>query len=300
MAALQALGRQQVGDLVGLAAQADQQHRSEVGMHGIAAEGAAQHRQRLATGVDRATEAVGQGDHAIDVGVGRQRLGVDVAAKVVSDRPCHRGRAVHRGEDADVVARGYPAIGAHDTHEGIVVGRLLAFGIDAEGVVAGKFAHRQIVHVHMFACGDRLARETDDLPIAAQGLARAKRAGSHLVARRDRLAHHDALVQQQAFGQRLACHQHIVQWVESDHGVGSACTACCCNELHGVHLNRARGSGQPALAVVDQAREQHQAEGHDHEEDQGQEIGTGELHDQANEDRHQYAHHVAAEVHAAA
>ena len=44
----------------------------------------------------------------------RERLGMDVAAEVVGDRARHRRRAVHRGQDADVVARRDAAVGAHD------------------------------------------------------------------------------------------------------------------------------------------------------------------------------------------
>ncbi|MNH25434.1 hypothetical protein D3C79_854280 [compost metagenome] len=155
---------------------------------------------------------------------------------MVGDRPGHGGRAVHRGKDTHIVARGDPAIGPHDAHEGVIVGRLHTPGIDAKGVVASKVAHGQVVHVHMLARCDGLAGEADDLAIAAQRLADSQVARSDLVPGGDGLANGDAFVQQQPFGQCLAGNQHVIERVESDHGVGSVFAACCCNELHDNHL----------------------------------------------------------------
>lgn len=85
-ATLEALGSEQVRNLVGLAAKTDQQHCREVGMYGVSAQGPTQHRQRFTTGVDGTADTMGQGDHAIDIGVGRQSFGMDVTAEMISDR----------------------------------------------------------------------------------------------------------------------------------------------------------------------------------------------------------------------
>ncbi len=118
----QALLRHQALDLVGLAAQADHQHGGEVGVLGITAQRAAQHQQLLAIAGRGAARAVRECDHAVDVGVVGQRLGMDVAPELVGDRARRGGRAVDAGQHADVVARRDAAVVAHDAHEG---GRLV-------------------------------------------------------------------------------------------------------------------------------------------------------------------------------
>ncbi len=60
---------------------------------------------------------MGQGDHAVDVGVVGQGARVDVAAEVVGDGARDGGRTVHRRQDADVVARGDATVGPHDALE---------------------------------------------------------------------------------------------------------------------------------------------------------------------------------------
>ena len=77
---LQFLRAQQRADLVGLAAQADDQHAGEVRVPRVAAERAAQQVHALAVRVHAAARAVGQRDHAVDVGEGRQRSRVKWSA----------------------------------------------------------------------------------------------------------------------------------------------------------------------------------------------------------------------------
>ncbi|MNO96485.1 hypothetical protein D3C76_881560 [compost metagenome] len=176
---------------------------------------------------------MGEGDHTIDVGEIGQRLRVDVATKVIGNGPGHSGRAVDRGEDADVVASRHPAIRTYDAHEGVSVGFATPLGVDTERIVPGEIAHGQVVHVHMLTGTDGLAGKADDLAIATQRLTLGDVAGGHLVPGRHGLAHLDAFLGEgQAFGQRLASDQHIVQGVESDHGIGGALVACCSNDFH--------------------------------------------------------------------
>jgi hypothetical protein len=65
----------QAGDLVRLAAQADDEDRREVGVPCVAAQRAAQQLQRLAVARRGAAAAVRERDHAVDVRIRRQRLG---------------------------------------------------------------------------------------------------------------------------------------------------------------------------------------------------------------------------------
>ena len=182
----QALLLEHAVDLVGLAAEADHHHRGEVGMARIAAEGAAQHLQRLAGAVGGAAGAVGQGDDAVDVREALERLRVGVAAEVVGDGAGHRRRAVHRGQDADVVAGGDAAVGADDAVEGrrrVDVGGGL--GAARRRVVAGEARELEVVRVHVLARRDRDLGAADDLVVAAHRLAGRDRAGRDLVPRRD-------------------------------------------------------------------------------------------------------------------
>ncbi|MNO95576.1 hypothetical protein D3C76_872210 [compost metagenome] len=236
-AGLQALGFQQAFDLVGFAAQADDQHGSEIGVYGVPGQGATQQAQGFTAGVHRTAGAVGQRYHAVDVRVIGQHFRVDVAAKMVGHGPGHGRRAVHRGEDADVVAGGDPAIGAHDALE-LRLAAGLAAGVDTEGVVTGEIAHLHVVHMHVFTGVDGLRGKADDLPVTAQGLALLHTFGSKLVARGDRLAHGNRLgVQAQALRQGLAGDEHVVQRVEADDGKVTGLG----NQLHGTSQGGAAG-----------------------------------------------------------
>jgi hypothetical protein len=64
----QALRLQQAGDLVAFAAQADHQHGGQVGMAHRAGQRAAQQVHGLAGHFHAATQAMGEGGHAVDVG----------------------------------------------------------------------------------------------------------------------------------------------------------------------------------------------------------------------------------------
>ena len=157
----QTLLRHQALNLVGLAAEPDHQHRGEVGMLGIATQRAAQHQQLFAVAGGGAALSVGQRDDAVDVRIVGQRLGVDVAAELISDRPRRGGRAVDAGQHADVVARRDAAIVAHDAHEG---GGLVHVrgGVHAGAhlVCALEGRERQVVRVHVLARCDGLRRES--------------------------------------------------------------------------------------------------------------------------------------------
>ena len=93
---------------------------------------------------------MGQRYDTVDVGVIGQCFGMDVTAKLVGNGPRNGRRTVDRGENADVIASGNPAIGAHDALEKRL-GLRCFMGVDTECVVSGEVAHFNVLHVHMLA-----------------------------------------------------------------------------------------------------------------------------------------------------
>ena len=134
----------QAGDLDHLAAEADQQRAGEVGVAGVAPLRALQHLVALALAGHAAAGAVDEGDDAVDVGIVVEDAG---AVEGLGDEARDRGRAVHAGEDADVVARADLAVRAAVALEGGArLGRqqrLLA-RVLGEGVVAVELGNEQL------------------------------------------------------------------------------------------------------------------------------------------------------------
>src|SRR6218665_502921 len=146
---------QPAADLVGLAAQPDEQHAGAVRVPGVAGERAREKLHAQALLVHAAAAAVGQRDHAVDVGKRRQRLRVGVAREMIGNGARDGGRAVHAGQHGKVVARGHAAVGAPYAHETGLAPGGRGLDIGAEGVVALEpalvRAHVQVVGVHMLA-----------------------------------------------------------------------------------------------------------------------------------------------------
>src|SRR6266545_4654629 len=86
--------------LIHLAAEADQDVGGDVRMLGIAREHALKGHVVLAEELGAAARLVGDGEHAVDV-----RVVLRHVAELVLDELAHAGRAVHAGDDGDVVAR---------------------------------------------------------------------------------------------------------------------------------------------------------------------------------------------------
>lgn len=225
---LQAFGLHPSPNLVGLATQADHQHGGKIGMAGVTGQRAAQQLQGLTLRVHRATGTVGERHHAVHLRVIRQGFGKDVAAKAVGDGTRHRGRTVHRGQDADVIAGRHTAIAAHNAHEaGGLRHQNGGAGVErgALGGVAREVGHAQVVHMHMLAPADRLGGKTDDLAVTAHRRTSLQIAHRHFVARRNQAADSDALLSQHRTGhQLLAGDDHIVIGVQADgdSGAGNA------------------------------------------------------------------------------
>ena len=109
----------QSADLVDLAAEAEHDDVREIRVARIAGERAAQQWQRLACR-HAAAGLVRQRDHAVDVREIGQRVvaGERVALERIGDEAGGMGAAIHRGEDADVVARGDAPVRTADALEG--------------------------------------------------------------------------------------------------------------------------------------------------------------------------------------
>jgi len=154
-----------------------------------------------------ATGAVGDGDDAVDVGVGAEDLGSEVGGDAAGD--CCG--AVDRGENADVVASGDAAIRADYSLEccGVLEERG-GMGFGADGVVALEVVGDEVVGVNKFTDGDGLGGKTDDLVELTDGLPGRNGVYRQLMTGRD-------------IGERsevqavegLACRN----WLEGDHNV---------------------------------------------------------------------------------
>ena len=180
------LGAEQRADLVGLAAESDNQHGGEVHMLGVAGDGPAQRLHAITDDAHAAAGLVGQRHDPVDIGIIGEQPGVAgkrVAAEGFGDVARGPGRAVHRGQHADIVARGDPAIRSDDPHEGrLRLDILRRPRIDAEGMVAGKVVDFAVMDVNVVAWRDVDAGEADDLAVAEDGAALGNCGDRHLVA----------------------------------------------------------------------------------------------------------------------
>ena len=130
-------------DLKHLAAEPDHQGAAEIGMRGVAPLRPPQHVIAFAVGGHAAAGAVHEGDRTVDLRIVVEDAG---AVDALGDELRRRGRAVHRGEDADVVARAGPAVRAHVAFEGGAQLRrqqLVVPGALGETVVAREVMHRR-------------------------------------------------------------------------------------------------------------------------------------------------------------
>ncbi len=192
----------------------------EIDVPRIAAERAAQQRQRLVLR-HAAAGLVGQRDHAVDIGKVGQRIiaGERILLEDVGDDAGDMGAAIHRGEDADIVARRDAAVRAADALEGrgqIEVRRRL--DVDAIGIVLGEIAHAAVLRVHVLARRDRHRRKADDLAIAPDRLAHGDRLDRDLVAGGNALDRGDAVGHHRARRQARARDQHAVVGMQADDG----------------------------------------------------------------------------------
>ena len=217
VAALEILRGQQVVDLVRFAAKADHQRSMKIRMRRVAGEHPAQQRYRFTFGAHATAGLVMDRHHAIDVRVLRH----EVFVEVLGDHAADVRRAVHAGDDREVVAGGDAAVGALDAHKGGGVGSVFdRLVVGTERVIALEVAHRQVVHMHVIARLDRLGGETDDLVVAADRVTRLQFAGRDLVSGRNGDGGaHLFLDDFGAGGQLGARDDHIVGGVQADRQV---------------------------------------------------------------------------------
>src|SRR4051812_6629475 len=140
----------------------------------IAGDGPAQQLHRLALAAHAAAGAMAERDDPVDI----REFTEDAGMELLGDETRRGGRAIYRGQDAEIVAGRHPAVGAHDPLEGRALALRDVLGrprIDPEGVIAVEIAHRQIMRVDMLARADRLGREAEDLGVFPDRLAGSDR-----------------------------------------------------------------------------------------------------------------------------
>ena len=174
-------------DLEHLAAEAHHQRGAQVGMRGIAPLRPLQHVPTLPARGHAAAGAVHESHHAVDAGIVGEHAG---AVDLFGDELRGRGRTVHRGEHADIIARPGLAVRPHIAFEGRALIRrqqLVVPGAFGETVVAREVVQRDVLLVHPVAGRDRLGGKADDLPVFAHRLVGLDRRDRHLVAARHAL-----------------------------------------------------------------------------------------------------------------
>ena len=172
----------ETGDLHHLAAEADHQRAGDIRVRGVAPFGALHHLEAFrALAGHAAARALDEGHDAVDVRIVVEDAG---AVELVGDEAGDRGRAVHAGQDADVVARADLAVLAPVALEGAAHfnrQHMLRLGVLGEVVVAGEVVDAAIVLVNELARPDRRCGEADDLAELQNRLADGDRLGRHLV-----------------------------------------------------------------------------------------------------------------------
>jgi hypothetical protein len=179
-------------DLEDFAAEADHQCGAEIGMCCVAPLGSPQEFPAFAIGRHAAAAAMDECNRAVDFRMIVENSG---AVHFLGDEFCDRGRAIHRGQDADIVPRADFPVGPLVAFEGrtqlwrqdLVV--LSAFG---KTIVAGEIAQRDVMLVHPVTGRDWLRRKTDRLSVLPHRLPFADRRYRHLVATRHALARGNA------------------------------------------------------------------------------------------------------------
>src|SRR4051812_10309574 len=212
---------QQLADLVHLAPETEHDDVREVRMPRVARKRATQELKPFA-GRHPAAGLVRQRNHAINIGEFRQRLIAceRVALERIGDEAGRVGAAVHRRQDADVVAGRDAPVRTNDPLErsrlGNVVGRLC---IHAIGVVLREVAHAHVVDMHMLPWSNGLGREADDLIVLSDRLTLLDPADSYLVPRGDALGRDDPLPDWRARKQGRAGDDHAVSFMKTDNRV---------------------------------------------------------------------------------
>ena len=138
-------------DLEHLAAQPDHQGGAEIWMGGVAPLRPPQQVPAFAIGRHAAAAAMDERDRAVDLRIIVKHAG---AIDFLGDEFRDRGRAIHRGEDADVITcAGFP-VGAHIAFEGRALFRrqdLVVLRALGKPVVARKIVQADVLLMHPIA-----------------------------------------------------------------------------------------------------------------------------------------------------
>ncbi len=225
-------GQVQLGDLVDLTAEPDDDDPPEVRMVGITGQGATEQLEPFAVGGEATAGLVGDGHDTVDAGVRGEHAR---RPHPFRHQLRHRGGAVDGGDDADVVACRDTAVGTDDALERLRldrVGRRNASGRDPR--VAG-IGEADVMDMDMVAGRDRGGRVTDHLPVFQHRRALGDRDRGDFVSGRHRLAHDDASdravpgarVVERQLGPRLQTverHRHRIVRAEPEQSL--ACRHC--------------------------------------------------------------------------
>ena len=203
-------------DVVALTAQGRHDGRAQIGVGGIAHDGAAEQIHEGTGHLHAAAQAGDEGHHSADVGVGGQTL----RGEVVGDLPGHGGGAVAGHQNADVVAGGHPAVGADEALEGGPLLRRQELGgviVPAEGVIQIHVLKDDVVAVHHGAGGGVLRCKADAGVVLENRLPLPDVPGRSLVARGHLGTGGKALaLHLHAGGHVPAGHHHIVLLVQAN------------------------------------------------------------------------------------
>src|SRR6266446_732494 len=193
----------------------------DVRVLGVAGEHALERQVVLAEELRPAARLVRDRDHAVHVRV----VALDVAEPSLH-KLAHARRAVHAGDDRDVVPRPDAAVlplepveGAHRLAWVVLDG----VHVGAELVLALELADAEVVRMDVVARLDVLRGKADDLAVAAQGGARQHPSPRDLVAGLDVLAHLDAraaIFQNRARGELLLRDRDVVFGPQHDGSLG--------------------------------------------------------------------------------
>ncbi|MNH04406.1 hypothetical protein D3C79_637000 [compost metagenome] len=202
-------------------AQADDQRlATEVGVARQVAHGA--DRNIGIAGVDRhaAAVAVGDGHHVVDVGVLGQQLAADALDCVFE----HAGDALHRGGDAEDIARADGAVGVAIAFEGETLQWWQGIGhrvAARQAVQLGGRRHGQLAFLDPAALAQVFQGVADDLPVAAHRFAFGDEHGGHLVALRHAFDQGQAVGKARPFAQAAVIdHDHDIVVVVQAHVAG--------------------------------------------------------------------------------
>ena len=175
-------------DLEHLAAQPDHQGGAEIGMGGVAPLRPAQQVPAFAIGRHAAAAAMNKRDRAVDSGIIVKNAGsIDFFGNEFSDR-C---RAIHRGENADVVARAGFSVGPQIAFKRRALfwrQDLVIFGSFGKPIVSRKVVQAHVLLMHPVAGRNGFRGKSDRLPVFRDRFACADGRHRHLVPARNPLA----------------------------------------------------------------------------------------------------------------